>query len=112
MAGGPASPGGAAGRVVHHRDVGQRHVAAVDQQAAAQGRGCRPGCRRRVARPPAMARLCKTTERPDLVPTISKTRLVDSALMTELDSPCPTMVNVLLLRLEPLSMTSWPPVTA
>jgi len=26
-------------RVVHHRDVGQGHVAAVDQEAAAQGRG-------------------------------------------------------------------------
>ena len=58
-----------------------------------------------VARPPAMVRPCNTTERPELLPTISNTRLVDSALMTELDSPCPTMVSVLLFRLELLSMT-------
>ena len=65
-----------------------------------------------VARPPAIARPWNTTERPEPVPTISKTRLVDPASMTELDSPCPTIVNDLLFRLEPLSMSSWPPVTA
>ena len=58
-----------------------------------------------------MARPCNTTERPELVPMISKTRLVDPASMTELDSPWPTMVSVLLVRLEVLSTTSWPPVT-
>jgi uncharacterized Zn finger protein len=63
-----------------------------------------------VARPPWMVRPWKTTERPEL-PTTSKTRLVDPASMTELDSPCPTIVNVLLLRPVP-SMSNWPPVTA
>src|SRR5262249_6157052 len=37
-AGGPTGPGGPAGRVVVHRHVGQGHVAAVDEQTAAERR--------------------------------------------------------------------------
>ena len=59
------------------------------------------------ARPPVTARPCNTK----VVPTLSKTRLVPSAVMIESDSPCPRMVSVLLFRLELFSTTSWPPVT-
>ena len=51
----PVAPAVAAGRVVPHRHVGHRHVAAVDQHAAAQRRGPAQGPPS-VARPPAIAR--------------------------------------------------------